>query len=121
MASMATIDSYDWDLYESELISVAATSSNQNDKIYLSNHSWGYAAGWDGGEFFGYEDFGRYSYTVQRLDDLLYDAPYHLWFGRQEMIERMWGGPQLDDGVYKGGYDTLTPIALLKMCLRWVL
>ena len=118
MASLATINSYDWNLVESELISVAATSSNQDDKIYISNHSWGLTAGWDGGEFYGYEDFGRYSYTVQRMDDLLYDAPYHLsvWASGNDR-EDVGNGPQLDDGVYKGGYDTLTAYCVAKNVL----
>ncbi len=118
MASMATIDSYDWDLVESELISVAATSSNQNDKIYLSNHSWGYAAGWDGGEFFGYEDFGRYSYAAELLDDISYDAPYHLsvWSAGNDRND-VGNGSQLGDGVYKGGYDTLTDFPVAKNVL----
>ena len=118
MASMATIDSYDWDLVESELISVAATSSNQNDKIYLSNHSWGFTAGWDGEEFYGYEDFGRYSYMVKDLDDISYDAPYHLsvWAAGNDRID-VGNGSQLGDGVYKGGYDTLTAFPVAKNVL----
>jgi hypothetical protein len=119
MAPLATIDSYGWDSAESEIISVAATSSNQADKIYLSNHSWGLTAGWVDGVFYGFYDFGRYSDTVRLMDDILYDAPYHLpIFAAGNDRNDIGDGSQPDDGDYKdGGYDTLTAYAVAKNVL----
>jgi subtilisin family serine protease len=119
MAPLATIDSYEWDSAESEIISVAATSSNQADKIYLSNHSWGLTAGWVDGVFYGFYDFGRYSDTVRLMDDILYDAPYHLpIFAAGNDRNDIGDGSQPDDGDYKdGGYDTLTAYAVAKNVL----
>lgn len=76
MAPLAVVDSYDWNSDVSEMTARGATAPNQADKIYLSNHSYGYISGWyrtggtnphfvwygDGTGATGYEyDFGRYN------------------------------------------------------------
>ena len=47
----------------------------------------------------------------------LNDAPYHLsvWASGNDR-EDVGNGPQLDDGVYKGGYDTLTAYCVAQKC-----
>lgn len=98
MAPAAVIHSYDWNSDITEMTSRAAASAGQTTTIYLSNHSYGYIAGWNylGGtgspartwEWYGdgtastnYEyDFGRYN-TYSRQDDALaFSAPYYLIF-----------------------------------------
>ena len=119
-APMATIHSYDWSSVKAELSSVAATSQNQADKIYISNHSWGLSAGWEGGVFLGYEDFGRYSYEVRLTDDILYDSPYHLavWSAGNDRNDYNPENINEGDGKYnQNGYDTITGFGLAKNVL----
>ena len=51
MAPAVNIDSYDWNGDVSEMDSVAADVVGDDDKIYLSNHSYGVIAGWEFGSF----------------------------------------------------------------------
>ena len=69
MANDAKINSYDWNSDISEMLAAGAIASNQTaTKVYLSNHSYGVASGWEGGAWYGtgtdqnaYEpDFGQY-------------------------------------------------------------
>lgn len=95
MAPLAVVDSYDWNSDVSEMTARGATAPNQADKIYLSNHSYGYISGWnrtggtnpayvwygDGTNNAGYEyDFGRYNTYSRDQDALSFNAPYYLIF-----------------------------------------
>ncbi len=96
MAPDVNILSYDWTDDISEVTDNAAASSSQTDKIPLSNHSYGIAAGWATGVYsdeYGYgsywfgtygdredEAFGQYGQMAHDLDDLCYDAQYFLPF-----------------------------------------
>jgi hypothetical protein len=95
MAHSAIVDSYDWNSDTSEMTGRGATGPGQADKIYLSNHSYGYISGWNrtggtspayvwygnGTTTTGYEhDFGRYDSNARDQDALAYSAPYYLIF-----------------------------------------
>jgi len=92
MASEAYIDSYDWNEDIAEIASRAASFPGEPDKIYVSNHSYGIAAGWtreyDGyywwGEWNGKDSseelFGQYGETDSQFDYIAYKAPYCLMF-----------------------------------------
>lgn len=97
MANAATIDSYDWNSDNAEMIAVGASAPGQAGKIYLSNHSYGYISGWNyvnGGsparvwEWNGNgttntgfdQDFGRYNTYARDMDSLAYGASYYLIF-----------------------------------------
>ncbi|NPD44957.1 MULTISPECIES: S8 family serine peptidase [unclassified Lentimicrobium] len=82
MASSASVDSYDWTDDYAEMATAAAAPTN----LLISNHSYGYVAGWYwngsswvwlGGasehNIFGYYDSGAAS-----LDGIAVDAPYYL-------------------------------------------
>ncbi len=84
MAYNATLHAYDWDNDESEMASAAANG------LIISNHSYGYAAGWswDGSSWnwagdesiSNVEDykFGFYHGYAADIDDLALNAPYYL-------------------------------------------
>lgn len=95
MSPAATVDSYDWNNDLSEMTARAATAPGQADKLYLSNHSYGYLSGWvqvgtsthvwewygDGTSSSGFEqDFGRYNTYSRDQDSLAFSAPYFLMF-----------------------------------------
>lgn len=99
MANAAIVDSYDWNSDISEMTNRGATAAGQaSTRIYLSNHSYGYVAGWNyvGGmgtpartwEWNGNgtttssieEDFGRYHSFSREVDLLAFNAPYYLIF-----------------------------------------
>lgn len=92
MAPSALIDSYDWDDDVSEMTSRAMSYPNEPDKIQVSNHSYGYACGWEdsyspprwyGTWGYGYREsdyFGQYDSDVAQWDSLCYNAPYYLPF-----------------------------------------
>ncbi len=97
MAEAASVDSYDWNSDLSEMTARGATSAGAADKLYLSNHSYGYIAGWSyvngGSPFRVWEwhgsgttagsvdpDFGVYNSTARDQDSLAYSAPYYLIF-----------------------------------------
>lgn len=95
MAPAVSIDSYDWNSDSSEMISRGASAAGQAGKIYLSNHSYGYIAGWnyvnngtrvwewggDGTNAAAIEqDFGRYNSYTRDQDSLAFNAPYYLIF-----------------------------------------
>jgi len=88
MAYSAEVDVYYWDDHIGDLTEMVATN------IHLSNHSYGLLAGWAPSGWLGYyspqwhgdyalstnEDwhFGYYGGQAEGLDELSYDAPYHL-------------------------------------------
>lgn len=96
MAPAALVDSYDWNSDKTEMTARAATAPNQPGMLYLSNHSYGYIAGWnylggagsparlwewngDGtGATAADYDFGRYNTYARDSDALAVSAPYYL-------------------------------------------
>ncbi len=93
MAPNVGIDSYDWDGDVSEMTEQAASAPGQTDKLYLSNHSYGYLCGWEPDGIDSYvwhggswtasaeEDaFGRYVSEAREWDEIVYNAPYFLPF-----------------------------------------
>ncbi len=88
MAVNARVDSYDWNSDTSEMLSRAATAPGQPDKLYISNHSYGFIAGWFGNRWTGvgsdqdgYDPaFGQYESSARNWDDIVYKAPYYLPF-----------------------------------------
>jgi hypothetical protein len=94
MAPNVYIDSYDWNLDESEMAAAAASYPAEPGKIYVSNHSYGNVAGWQDGSYsgnngphwFGHwqqredEAFGQYSNGAPQIDSICYNAPYYLPF-----------------------------------------
>ncbi|MCX7847204.1 MAG: S8 family serine peptidase [bacterium] len=146
MAPCARIDSYEWNNDASEMASRAASAPNQSSRIYLSNHSYGTASGWDGNYWYHYITvtqspyFGQYNNRAQSWDSIAFNAPYYLiikaagndrndnapspgatfyyWNGFS------WSSATYDpaqhakgDGVYKNGYDTLPTYAVAKNIL----
>jgi len=94
MAPSVLIDSYEWTGDEAEMTSRAMSYPNEPDKIQISNHSYGYACGWEYGSFSGStgphwfgtwgeresDYFGIYTSDVAQWDELCYNAPYYLPF-----------------------------------------
>jgi hypothetical protein len=95
MAPNVYIDSYDWTLDESEMAAAAASSPEEPGKIYVSNHSYGNAVGWQDEDYSGNgsgphwlgnwparedEAFGQYSNGAPQIDSICYNAPYYLPF-----------------------------------------
>ena len=95
MAPAATVKSYDWLSDITEMTAAGATYPGEPDKIYLSNHSYGFVSGWNyvgnstrTWEWYGTgtgttpieEDFGRYNENARESDALAFDAPYYLIF-----------------------------------------
>jgi len=95
MAPAVRIDSYDWNSDRSEMTTRGATYPGEPGKLYLSNHSYGYVAGWNytgkaspqwdwwgsGTTAAGVEDdFGKYSSYARDSDSLAGSLPYYLVF-----------------------------------------
>ncbi len=97
MAPAARIDSYDWNGDKTEMTARAAAAPGEPGKIQLSNHSYGYIAGWNqvwGGtpyrqwEWYGSgssasgnePEFGLYNSYARDSDALAFSAPYYLMF-----------------------------------------
>ncbi len=97
MAPSALVDSYDWNSDKSELAARGATGPAQADKLYISNHSYGYVSGWnyvnggsphrvwewtgDGSAAAAVDtDFGRYNTYARDSDSLAFNVPYLLMF-----------------------------------------
>jgi len=90
MASSARIESYDFDEDLAEVALLAMSYANEPGKIQISNHSYGWVAGWDYSGFFpawhgtwgGRESdlFGCYDGFARDWDALCYAAPYYLPF-----------------------------------------
>lgn len=135
MAPSVWIDSYNWDYDTTEVAQRAMTVSGEDDKVPLSNHSYGFQAGWSQGTWYGTwgdseaEGFGQYDPYCVALDALSYGAPYYLHFkaagndrndgapvpgqtfsyydsGWQQKIYNPLTDPPAD-GWDQGGYDTL--------------
>ncbi|MBN8460493.1 MAG: S8 family serine peptidase [Verrucomicrobia bacterium] len=99
MANLATVNSYDWNSDNTEMIGRAASAPGvPANGIYLSNHSYGYTSGWsntggtgnpartwewngNGTTAAGYEwDFGMYNTYARDVDSMVFNAPYYLPF-----------------------------------------
>ncbi len=90
MASSARIESYDFDEDLAEVALLAMSYANEPGKIQVSNHSYGWVAGWDYSGFFpawhgtwGAREsdlFGRYDGFARDWDAMCYAAPYFLPF-----------------------------------------
>lgn len=97
MAPGASVIAHDANSEISEMTALAAAAPGDPGKVYLSNHSYGYSAGWGtaviGGSskdvWYGTYDsgtpnnseaylFGRYSTVARNYDDIAWDAPYYL-------------------------------------------
>jgi alpha-tubulin suppressor-like RCC1 family protein len=92
MAPGATIEAYDANNDLSEMLAAGAAGAGEAGKIFISNHSYGYARGWDGTTWLGtFTDdgnpandvdtrFGRYDATSVSVDGMLYNLPSYLSF-----------------------------------------
>jgi autotransporter-associated beta strand protein len=135
MANNARINSYDWNSDISEMGTAGATAAGQTaTKLYLSNHSYGTADGWDGNTWTGtgtdqnaYDsDFGQYSSGASSMDSTAYNTPYFLsfWAAGNDRSNNpstnsqvVIGGVTVSynpaihpqgDGIYRGGYETIS-------------
>jgi hypothetical protein len=91
MAPAATLVCYNSTSDTTEMTAAGAAAPNTT-KIYLSNHSYGALAGWEGNAWHGAftndgnpandveTDFGRYSQTSRNFDTLAYNLPYYQVF-----------------------------------------
>jgi hypothetical protein len=109
MAPAVSIDSHDWFSDLSEMSSAAASAPGQAANLYLSNHSYGWGRGWEGGTFYGYEEFGQYNYYARQSDVIVANNQYYLPFFAA-------GNDRDDsgDGVYKSGFDCIADYAIAK-------
>ena len=92
MAPNAWIDSYDWNSDDSEMTGRAATGPAQDNKIPISNHSYGFITGWfwngskwewtgTGTDQNAYApQFGQYTAKARDWDAIAFNAPYYLIF-----------------------------------------
>jgi uncharacterized repeat protein (TIGR02543 family) len=88
MAPNVSIDSYDWTNDDSEMTGAGATAAGQTTRIYISNHSYGFARGWNGNVWNGTGtnqnayavQFGQYTSKASSWDSIAYNAPYYLIF-----------------------------------------
>lgn len=95
MAAGAYIDSYEWNSDKSEMTSRGTSYPGEPGAIYLSNHSYGYIAGWsrtgtstprwdwwgsETGSTAVEDDFGKYNPFSRDSDSLSYSLPYFLVF-----------------------------------------
>lgn len=92
MAPGAKIHAYDATNDLSEMLAAGAATAGETGKIYISNHSYGYARGWDGNVWLGtfIDDgnpandidtrCGRYDSTSVSFDGMLYNVPHYLAF-----------------------------------------
>lgn len=146
MAPTARIDSYDWNYDTTEMTSRGASSPNQSTRIFLSNHSYGSVAGWDGNYWYHHVSvtqspyFGQYNSTAQNWDTIAYNAPYYLivkaagndrddaapspgstfyYLSGSSWVSATYDPSQhpKGDNVYKNGYDTIPTFAVAKNIL----
>lgn len=93
MAPSIRINSYDWNNDLSEMTLGGASYPGEQNRVALSNHSYGYQAGW---QFYGEEgitwvwfgsgrtasstdsNFGRYASNSRDIDALAHSLPYYL-------------------------------------------
>lgn len=93
MAYNAALEAYDWDNDQSEMTTAGAGG------LLLSNHSYGYITGWNGGIWYGTDSisteedygFGFYGATARYVDYIALLSPYYL-------ICKSAGNDRNDDG-----------------------
>jgi subtilisin family serine protease len=147
MAPDCVIESFDWNNDISEMTANGATTSGDPSKLFVSNHSYGYALGWDrsGGVWDWYGSgtgansvdpwFGLYSSDAVALDNLCYGTPYYLvvWAAGNDRGDNPASGDAIrlggvsttynpsihpkGDGVYRGGYETVGDASVAKNVL----
>lgn len=88
MAPAAQLLAYDFSNDLTEMTSRAMAAPGEDGKVQVSNHSYGYAAGWTPQfspiRWYGTwgnresDSFGRYSTEDRARDQLVYEAPYYL-------------------------------------------
>jgi len=96
MAPRVRIESYNWDDDTAKMSWWAADAPGQTDKIYVSNHSYGFLAGWVYAESEEYPEYtGWYWYNP------VWDGPMSReeWFGQYGEVSRQW-----DDVAYHHPY-----------------
>lgn len=88
MAPNALVDSYHWTSDDSEMTAAGATAAGQSETLVISNHSYGYARGWNGNTWRGTgtdqnayaPQFGQYTSKARSWDLIAYNSPYYLIF-----------------------------------------
>lgn len=93
MAPRASVDSYDANNDLSEMAAVVATDGQlRTNRIFISNHSYGFGFGWDSASqnqgamkrgdpiWFGNNSAGLYDSEARLWDTVVYQAPYFLPF-----------------------------------------
>ncbi len=97
MATAAKINAYDWNSDIAEMTAAAAVTATDTNKIFISNHSYGYISGWNyvnSGtptrvwEWYGSgsltnsvdPDFGLYNTSARDSDSVAFSAPFYLMF-----------------------------------------
>lgn len=97
MAPGVKIDYYDFTADMEEMAERGASVAGEQNKIYVSNHSYGLGSGWEytdiGGEWGWYwwsevwngadstaSLFGQYELDAEQVDEVAYGAPYYLVF-----------------------------------------
>ncbi|MBN1269351.1 MAG: S8 family serine peptidase [Kiritimatiellae bacterium] len=86
MAPQVRIESYEWFTDLGEMTSRAMSYAGETNTIQISNHSYGFGAGWDGSIWYGTwghrqsDYFGIYDTYASLWDTLCYNAPYYLPF-----------------------------------------
>ncbi len=114
MAWAASLKAFDWNDFQAEIAAEAA------DGALISNHSYGWLRGWEGGntwwgdpEISDQEDylFGFYDESAATWDSIVYAAPYFL-------IVKSAGNDRDDkgDGTYPddGPYDCIDQLGIAK-------
>ena len=88
MAPAGQLEAYDFHSDLAEMTARAMAAPDEDDQFQVSNHSYGFRAGWDGSWWYGTwtpgvqesDYFGPYSSWDADYDQLLYEAPYYLPF-----------------------------------------
>lgn len=94
MATQARLEAYDFDNDLAEMTLRAMGAPGETNQLRISNHSYGYIAGWETGSWSGNsgphwfgtwgnresDSFGQYSADDRDRDKLLYESPYYLPF-----------------------------------------
>jgi autotransporter-associated beta strand protein len=141
MANAARIKSYDWNSDLSEMGTAGATAPGQDaTKLYLSNHSYGTADGWNGSTWTGSGTdqnaytpaYGQYGTAARDMDSTAYNTPYLLsfWAAGNERDDNPSSGASVvingatvsydpaihppGDGKYRNGYETISYRGLAK-------
>ncbi|NOY63754.1 MAG: M6 family metalloprotease domain-containing protein, partial [Gammaproteobacteria bacterium] len=101
MAPAVQLRSYDW----TNDISEMRAAANLSD-VVISNHSYGFTSGWDGGVDNGAAGFGLYDINAKEYDDIVFDTGLLVFKSagndRNDGPDCATGGPRCD-----GPYDTI--------------